>query len=137
MPFKSDAQRKYLFANEPEIAKKWAKEYPNQDYSKLPDRVKKGDDELHEQDESNNMDLIGIVLKNNIDKLLGNKELHSYFANVENFQQFIQDLSAFFENQETDYPTVDQLRKYLDDFKYGQKTIDLTLNELSKSKEDK
>ena len=27
MPFKSDKQRGYLFANEPEIAKKWAKEY--------------------------------------------------------------------------------------------------------------
>jgi|TARA_Y100001963_G_scaffold88031_1_gene121641 hypothetical protein len=27
MPFKSEKQRKYLFANEPEIAKKWAKNY--------------------------------------------------------------------------------------------------------------
>ena len=27
MPFKSEKQKKYLFANEPEIAKKWAKEY--------------------------------------------------------------------------------------------------------------
>jgi len=27
MPFKSEKQRKYLFANEPEIAKRWAKNY--------------------------------------------------------------------------------------------------------------
>ena len=27
MPFKSEKQKKYLFANEPEIAKRWAKEY--------------------------------------------------------------------------------------------------------------
>ena len=27
MPFKSEKQRRYLFANEPEIAKKWSKEY--------------------------------------------------------------------------------------------------------------
>ncbi len=38
MPFKSKAQRSYLFANEPEIAKRWAKEYPGQ--KNLPKRVK-------------------------------------------------------------------------------------------------
>ena len=27
MPFKSEKQRKYLFANKPEIAKRWAKDY--------------------------------------------------------------------------------------------------------------
>ena len=27
MPFKSDKQRRYLFANEPEIAKQWTKDY--------------------------------------------------------------------------------------------------------------
>ena len=27
MPFKSEKQRKYLFANEPKIAKRWAKDY--------------------------------------------------------------------------------------------------------------
>lgn len=39
MPFKSEAQRKYLFANEPIIAERWAREYPNQ--GKLPLHVKK------------------------------------------------------------------------------------------------
>lgn len=27
MPFKSEAQQKYMFANHPEIAKKWAKKH--------------------------------------------------------------------------------------------------------------
>lgn len=27
MPFKSEAQRKYLFSQHPEIARRWAKEY--------------------------------------------------------------------------------------------------------------
>ena len=27
MPFKSEAQRKFLWANKPEIAKEWTKEY--------------------------------------------------------------------------------------------------------------
>ena len=29
MPFKSEKQRRYLYANEPEIAKKWSKKYGN------------------------------------------------------------------------------------------------------------
>jgi hypothetical protein len=28
MPFKSEKQRKYMFANHPEIAKRWTKESP-------------------------------------------------------------------------------------------------------------
>lgn len=27
MPFKSEAQRRYLYANEPEIAERWTREY--------------------------------------------------------------------------------------------------------------
>lgn len=38
MPFKSEAQRRYLFAREPEVAKEFAKETPNG--KKLPERVK-------------------------------------------------------------------------------------------------
>ena len=30
MPFKSESQRRYLWLKHPEIAKKWAKEYPHQ-----------------------------------------------------------------------------------------------------------
>ena len=32
----------YLGINHPEIAKKWRKEYPNQDVKKLPKHVKRG-----------------------------------------------------------------------------------------------
>lgn len=38
MPFKSKAQRRYLFANKPELAKEFAKETPED--KKLPKRVK-------------------------------------------------------------------------------------------------
>jgi hypothetical protein len=39
MPFKSQAQRKYLFAKHPKVAKQWAKETPKG--KKLPVHVKK------------------------------------------------------------------------------------------------
>jgi hypothetical protein len=38
MPFKSQAQRKYLYANEPKVAAKFAKETPKG--AKLPQKVK-------------------------------------------------------------------------------------------------
>ena len=37
MPFKSEAQRKWMHANRPEMAKEWEKDTP----SSLPDRIKK------------------------------------------------------------------------------------------------
>jgi hypothetical protein len=37
MPFKSQAQRGFMFANHPDIARRWAREYPNQ--GSLPARV--------------------------------------------------------------------------------------------------
>lgn len=40
MPFKSNAQRRFMYAEHPAIAKRWSKEYPNQ--GKLPDHVRKG-----------------------------------------------------------------------------------------------
>ena len=39
MPFKSSAQRKWMFANKPEMAKRWAEETPKN--KKLPKKVKK------------------------------------------------------------------------------------------------
>ena len=39
MPFKSQAQRKYLYKNKPKIARKFEKETPKG--AKLPKRVKK------------------------------------------------------------------------------------------------
>ena len=38
MPFKSNAQRKWMYANEPEIAKKWSEHTPKG--AKLPEHVK-------------------------------------------------------------------------------------------------
>jgi hypothetical protein len=40
MPFKSKAQRKFLYSQHPDIAKRWAKEYPNQDVKDLPEHKK-------------------------------------------------------------------------------------------------
>ena len=37
MPYKSDAQRKFMHAKHPEIAKRWDKEYPEQKH--LPEHV--------------------------------------------------------------------------------------------------
>ena len=39
MPFKSKAQAREMFANQPKIAKRWAKEMPS--IKSLPDKVKK------------------------------------------------------------------------------------------------
>lgn len=38
MPFKSEAQRKWMYANKPAMAKKWEKKTKSKD---LPKRVKK------------------------------------------------------------------------------------------------
>jgi len=42
MPFKSKAQSRYLFAREPEVAKRWAKETPSM--KSLPEKVTKSKD---------------------------------------------------------------------------------------------
>lgn len=39
MPFKSQAQRKWMYANKPQMAKRWEKETPKS--KKLPKRVSK------------------------------------------------------------------------------------------------
>lgn len=39
MPFKSDAQRRFMYSQEPEIAKKWRKKYGPQ--TNLPERAAK------------------------------------------------------------------------------------------------
>lgn len=40
MPFKSEAQMKYMFANHPKMAKEWASKTKN--IKKLPKKSKKG-----------------------------------------------------------------------------------------------
>jgi hypothetical protein len=39
MPFKSEAQRRYLYATDPKMAKRWEKETPRN--AKLPERATK------------------------------------------------------------------------------------------------
>lgn len=41
MPFKSKVQQAYLFANEPDVAKKMAKHTTKKQFKELPKRVKK------------------------------------------------------------------------------------------------
>lgn len=41
MPFKSKAQQRYLYAKEPKVAKRFAKETPKSAYKSLPERKKK------------------------------------------------------------------------------------------------
>lgn len=41
MPFKSKAQQRYLYAREPKVAARFAKETPKSAYGKLPEKVKK------------------------------------------------------------------------------------------------
>jgi len=41
MPFRSRSQQKYLYANEPEVAKKFAEHASEAQYKKLPEHVKK------------------------------------------------------------------------------------------------
>lgn len=41
MPFKSEKQKKYLFANEPEIAKRWADKYGTKPKPKAKAKPKK------------------------------------------------------------------------------------------------
>lgn len=41
MPFKSKAQQRYLYAKEPKVAERFAKETPRNAYKNLPDRVKR------------------------------------------------------------------------------------------------
>jgi hypothetical protein len=41
MPFKSKAQQRYLYSQEPKVAKRFAKETPASAYGKLPERVGK------------------------------------------------------------------------------------------------
>ena len=41
MPFKSRKQQRYLFANEPDIAKEFAKDMSPKDFKKLPEKAPK------------------------------------------------------------------------------------------------
>ena len=40
MPFVSKAKQKYLFANKPEVAEKYAEHTPKKAYKRLPEKVR-------------------------------------------------------------------------------------------------
>jgi|GEM_PF-2019878 len=48
MPFRSQAQQRYLFAREPEVAEKFAEETPKSTYDRLPEHVSKDKNRLKE-----------------------------------------------------------------------------------------
>ena len=50
MPFKSNAQRKWMYANEPGIAKKWSKHTPKG--TKLPEHVKQKKANMNTQEQA-------------------------------------------------------------------------------------
>jgi len=41
MPFTSKAQRAWMYANKPDMARRWEKETPNYVLKRLPNRLKK------------------------------------------------------------------------------------------------
>ena len=40
-PFRSKSQMAYLYANHSDVAKRWSKEFPDQNTKKLPKHIKK------------------------------------------------------------------------------------------------
>ena len=58
MPFKSKAQMRWMFANDPEMAKRWAKHTPNID--KLPERVDSHKEKDHEK-ESGDLTFVNVI----------------------------------------------------------------------------
>jgi len=92
MPFKSDAQRKWMHANDPEMAKRWDKHTPKG--KKLPKRVKEDDEaELngHEgfevQDFHQDMDPLNIREMPHLDADVdaGGKHLHVVDLRIERY----------------------------------------------------
>jgi hypothetical protein len=75
---------------------------------------------------------LGLVMRKNLDELLNDPELHSYFATPENFDKFYANIVEFFK---TDVLTVNKLKEYLNNLNYGPKTIDLSCDILSKNKD--
>ena len=58
MPFKSEKQRRYMFAKQPKIAKRWAKKYPTKDLPMYADNADKEKRAV--------LGVLGRVLKNNL-----------------------------------------------------------------------
>jgi len=79
---------------------------------------------------------LGLVMNTGIKKLLNDPGLKSYFSDPDNFDQFSLDLNEFFANKET-AQTVNQLRIFLLNRNYGDKTIAKTMEMLTQTEEPK
>lgn len=71
---------------------------------------------------------IGMIFDTNQDELLQDDELLSYFDSPDNFKSFVEDLDYFFDEKVT---TVAELKDYLNQRGYGEKTITRTIDILS------
>jgi hypothetical protein len=83
----------------------------------------------------NEAEELGLISNSNLDELLNDETLHSYFSDADNFDKFFLDMKNFFSDKETPQ-TVNSLNKYLQNLGYGNKTIQLSLDIMSKSKEE-
>ena len=54
MPFRSEKQRKYLFANEPAVAKKWTKKYGSKIVKKRKGKRNNGRTNFYRKSKKNN-----------------------------------------------------------------------------------
>lgn len=78
---------------------------------------------------------LGLISKKNLNELLNDEELHSYFANPNNFDKYFQDINDFFSSDNA--LTINQLNQYLNNLGYGDKTINKSVEILSKSEDEK
>ena len=142
MPVKSKKQWRWMAINNPDMLKSWQKEHPVK-FSQLPEEDdsyckvcnKIGDecmctDKLSEQEVE-----LGLISRKNLDELLNDEILHSYFADADNFDKYFQDINEFFASDNA--LTLNQLSQFLENLGYGPKTIELSLEILSKSDEDR
>jgi flagellar hook-basal body complex protein FliE len=123
IPFKSKKQFQYLRINEPEVFKKYRSE-DKRDFKDLPEK------EIREEESE-----LGLISKKNLDELLNDETLHSYFSDPDNFDKYFQDIQEFFSSENA--LTLNQLSQYLENLGYGPKTIELSLEILSKSDEER
>lgn len=79
---------------------------------------------------------LGVISRKNLDKLMSDEMIHSYFSIPDNFDRFVLDINSFFTLKDT-AQTVNSLNEYLDNKNYGEKTIARTVEILSMSDEDR
>jgi hypothetical protein len=128
MPIASKKQWRYLVINDKDLFDKFQKESPVK-FEDLPDRVEEDFKKIKETEE------IGLVSNKNLDELLNDSEIKSYFKEVDSFDKFYNDINEFFKS---DFAlTINQLNQYLDNLGYGPKCIEKSIEILGKSEEER